>query len=322
MTDPRTSAKVQFILPSDILGVDAKRCQLPPEIEVRYFNERVVFASEWPGLCILERFLTSYPLDLDDLQRSAAKLLTHCGGCQKHLGYAIKPRLCDLCKFSAVAFGLGINLDWEMQHNKAVVEFVWNVFRKAVFESQYWADETFFFSMDEDLKQRWGSTTAIRRAALTACTEMNPSIMRWLLSNNASLLHSIKPMFESKLTFEIQDSKEIDGDTFFAFSGSHDGAWHCIIQKGFQVMSGTQFQRNGSLHGAGIYTSLSLLTARKYGSIVGVVEICKGAAKIHNEIVVVPNAKDMRLRYVLVEPQGGEYLDKDGEYMRNLLNLS
>lgn len=96
----------------------------------------------------------------------------------------------------------------------------------------------------------------------------------------------------------------------FLFHGTPLYSWYPIIKNGLKVMSGTEFQANGAIHGKGIYFSdsfqFSLGYSRTIGTelsrVVGVFEINDDIEKYKKttNIYVIGDDKIMLLRYLII----------------------
>ena len=140
-------------------------------------------------------------------------------------------------------------------------------------------------------------------------------------SFQSELLNIGKITLENNTVFNCSDVKfvglnysyEIESKfkkEYFLFHGSQMHSWYPIIKNGLKVMSGTEFQVNGTAHGHGIYLSdqfsMSLgysgMINNKSPTIVGVFEIAGGIEqhKKSANIFVVSNEQIMLLRYLIV----------------------
>ena len=94
----------------------------------------------------------------------------------------------------------------------------------------------------------------------------------------------------------------------FLFHGTPLYSWYPIIKNGLKVMSGTEFQANGAVHGTGIYFSDSFDFSLGYSTriggkrIVGVFEINDDINKYlkTSQIYVINDDKILLLRYLII----------------------
>lgn len=93
----------------------------------------------------------------------------------------------------------------------------------------------------------------------------------------------------------------------FLFHGSPLHSWYPIVKNGLKVMSGTEFQANGSAYGYGIYFSDSFSFSLRYSangnySVVGIFEINDNIEKYlkTTNIYVIPNDNIILLRYLVI----------------------
>ena len=136
----------------------------------------------------------------------------------------------------------------------------------------------------------------------------NHSIVR-LSMNNENNLNGIKTICLN-YSYEIENSFTTKN---FLFHGAPLYSWYPIVKNGLKVMSGTEFQANGSAYGSGIYFSDSFQFSLSYSNrtiskpysniqIVGVFEINDEIDKYKKStsIFVINNDQIILLRYLII----------------------
>ena len=111
--------------------------------------------------------------------------------------------------------------------------------------------------------------------------------------------------------------------SFFAFHGSAMENWYSIIRNGLRNMSNSHMMTAGAAYGAGIYAAENIATSFGYcgysasnwheawqfsnlnnSFIMAIIEVINKSEYKHGAIYVIPNDKDVIIRYLLVFQQG------------------
>ncbi len=100
--------------------------------------------------------------------------------------------------------------------------------------------------------------------------------------------------------------KEFENNPYFLFHGAGLFSWYPIIKNGLKVLSGTQLQANGAVHGVGIYLSDSVQFALGYSRgefpVIGVFQLKQPAKNFlkTKSIYVIPDDKLLILRSLII----------------------
>ena len=117
---------------------------------------------------------------------------------------------------------------------------------------------------------------------------------------NKNTIHMIKFNYPAHIENEFNTS-------YFLFHGAPIYSWYYIIKNGLKVMSGTNLQANGAVHGNGIYMSDDFNFSNRYCGdeafkIIGIFELKNNKRQYYKttNIFVIPTEKDILLRYIVV----------------------
>ena len=115
-------------------------------------------------------------------------------------------------------------------------------------------------------------------------------------------------------TEAVFKGQKADPETCYLFHGSGRENWFSIMRNGLKVASHTKIMTAGAAYGTGIYTSnhfeTSMAYTRVYGAQTCVMGVFEAASptpdrwKKGHSVYVIPDAKDLILRYLLVVPPG------------------
>lgn len=181
-------------------------------------------------------------------------------------------------------------------------------------------------------------------------------VIKYLLSLNKMQISSIDneiikddkmimPKSESTHIFMIDYPKSVserfDSESpSFLYHGSSFDNWFQIVNNGLKNLSGTNLMVNGQVHGPGVYLTNSYITSTGYGSSRNAATTLKTTAVVQvigdrdqykkvNGIYVVPDDKDVLLRYLIVthnsvQPEVIKYLtvDRVGIMKTNAISMA
>jgi ubiquitin-protein ligase len=124
-------------------------------------------------------------------------------------------------------------------------------------------------------------------------------------------------------TMRIFNESKAEHGSFFAFHGSSIENWYSIIRNGLRNMSSSHMMTAGAAYGAGIYAAENMATSLgycgynsgQYGHIwqhcnldnkhiMAIIEVVNKNEYKHGGIYVIPNDKDVIIRYLLIFSQG------------------
>ncbi len=275
-----------------------------------------------PGAASIARKLIGREFDFNDVERVFANLFTRCLVCDDVLlsdptFVSKRASLCskDLCRFTSMAYGVGIPAEWMRTHDLDVFDLIVGSFFATAKWDLAWNDEANMLCFDPDISRRLGSTVADRKNNVLR-PEFGAAIHQWCISDNAAIIvtsDSLATMFSAEKAFVFQTSdlsrenefrtRAAEMGTRFLFTGTHNERVFPILKRGPRILSGTQFQRVGAVYGPGIYASNVLDVAKGYSQkYVFVLEVIDdpnifGGAR---DIVTIRDESAVRIRGVLV----------------------
>uniref|UniRef100_A0A6C0CLM8 UBC core domain-containing protein n=1 Tax=viral metagenome TaxID=1070528 RepID=A0A6C0CLM8_9ZZZZ len=178
----------------------------------------------------------------------------------------------------------------------------WNV--KSLINDIYQArnDESLYTSPNDSSRSKYTYTEYKLFRFIILSNKSTLKLDKIIQHPQISLYHVINP---------VDTDEKFSGE--YLFHGSNASNWYSIMRNGLKVASGTSAQRNGAAYGKGIYLSDKFSLSASYSNrstsltdsglnIAGVYEVRNAKAKYHkgSSVYVVPNEKDVRLRYLLM----------------------
>lgn len=132
-----------------------------------------------------------------------------------------------------------------------------------------------------------------------------------IVAGKTCVFDNYKVVWSHEREHEFIDQNRSKGVMQYLFHGSPVQNWHGILHNGIHVMSNTKYMSTGAAHGAGIYLSNEITHSTMYATttissvIIGVYEIYD-AARYNRaaKIYVVPDERELLLRYLLCVPAG------------------
>ena len=133
--------------------------------------------------------------------------------------------------------------------------------------------------------------------------------------------------------FSVQHSQQVENrfkkaaQTCYLYHGSRQENWYSIMRNGLKVCSDSKMQVNGAAYGSGIYLSDEVNFSLNYSAgdniVIGVYQVMDTREKWYKttNIYVVPNEKDVLLKYLLIFPSSNNrYSDNFKSCLMTLLN--